>query len=617
MADRNTGRPWTSREDELLSQAVASYGEAADWKTIALHVPGRTNKACRKRWLHSLSPDIKKSAWTKEEDETLLSLYAIHGTKWSLIARHIPGRTDDACSKRYREALDPSLKRAEWTPEEDRQLREIYGRIGGQWGRIGQEMQRSGLGCRNRWRLLERKCLAAAQKGRTSRPAPYPQNPQPPSTITTQEPQTTWMDFQTVDPPFPYWPSPMQQLNNNMADLQSHLVHSPPSMALPVEMLDPMAGGDTSTSQDMPPFCYQSSSSLSAALLTPQPSHLPNPMEFQLRANSASATQGSPASIHTSLTATTQVEPDSQEDPMNDDSNANLHSPNAASEIFYSEEPSQVINEPEALPYTSHSPQPAVPEARAAPTPSPARPASMSRSATPQREASPTTEAVQPSALPAPSPRASTSYYRSPNSPRRVMPTVQRRLDRQGPPPRLSSNLAASSDPSILAYSCGYPECMDKDGRESSAKFMMSKDLSDHVRQRHPSNNLDLKPFRCGLKGCGKGWKSVNGLQYHLQVSKAHFRQAITSLASANLQVKDSDAQPSSGDDPPVDANGKPKKRFPCPHVGCIHVYKQLGGLKYHLSHGHPPQLPAQLDSVPPVLARKVNEKFQKQATGP
>ncbi len=67
-------------------------------------------------------------------------------------------------------------------------------------------------------------------------------------------------------------------------------------------------------------------------------------------------------------------------------------------------------------------------------------------------------------------------------------------------------------------------------------------------------------------------------------------------------------------------------------------MYKQLGGLKYHLSHvrllhstkhvylsliailnfmqGHPPQLPAQLDSVPPVLARKENEKIQKQATG-
>lgn len=131
------------------------------------------------RWLHSLSPSIKKSAWTREEDECLVKLYATHGTRWSAIARNIPGRTDDACSKRYREALDPNLKKDEWTPEEDRKLLEVYSRIGGRWGKVGEEMQRrSGLACRNRsvsyqsvnqcqwlrgyrWRLLERKRTSA------------------------------------------------------------------------------------------------------------------------------------------------------------------------------------------------------------------------------------------------------------------------------------------------------------------------------------------------------------------------------------------------------------------------------------------------------------------------
>ena len=74
---------------------------------------------CLQRWLHSLSPNVKKSAWTKDEDQLLLSLYETHGPKWSFIARQIRGRTDDACSKRYREALDPNLKKTEWTAEED------------------------------------------------------------------------------------------------------------------------------------------------------------------------------------------------------------------------------------------------------------------------------------------------------------------------------------------------------------------------------------------------------------------------------------------------------------------------------------------------------------------
>lgn len=93
---------------------------------------------------------MKKTAWTSEEDQLLLSLYAVHGTKWSVIARNIQGRTDDACSKRYREALDPSLKRDDWTAAEDTKLLEAYARLGGKWGIIGQDLSRSGLGCRNR-----------------------------------------------------------------------------------------------------------------------------------------------------------------------------------------------------------------------------------------------------------------------------------------------------------------------------------------------------------------------------------------------------------------------------------------------------------------------------------
>ena len=80
----------------------------------------------------------------------LIELFMKHGPKWSAFSRQIPGRTDDACSKRYREALDPNLKREEWTPEEDEMLIEAYNSIGGKWGQVGQSLQRSGLGCRNR-----------------------------------------------------------------------------------------------------------------------------------------------------------------------------------------------------------------------------------------------------------------------------------------------------------------------------------------------------------------------------------------------------------------------------------------------------------------------------------
>ncbi|KAH9178901.1 hypothetical protein EDB89DRAFT_1842850 [Lactarius sanguifluus] len=203
MAERMTGRPWSAYEDILLSKAVAEFDGEADWKTIAQRVPGRTNKACRKRWLHSLSPSIKKSAWTKDEDEKLMSLYKLYGAKWSVIARQIPGRTDDACSKRYREALDPALKKDEWTQDEDAKLLGLYAQMGGRWVQVGQQLQRSSLGCRNRWRLLERKRSPAIREV-TPTESPIPRLQQTRSeSLPAAELPSSWPMFD----PSQYWPT--------------------------------------------------------------------------------------------------------------------------------------------------------------------------------------------------------------------------------------------------------------------------------------------------------------------------------------------------------------------------------------------------------------------------
>jgi hypothetical protein len=56
MKERGVGKPWTKDEDSLLIQAVNVHGENDNWKTIALFVPGRTNKACRK--VSSIQPRL-------------------------------------------------------------------------------------------------------------------------------------------------------------------------------------------------------------------------------------------------------------------------------------------------------------------------------------------------------------------------------------------------------------------------------------------------------------------------------------------------------------------------------------------------------------------------------
>ena len=42
-----------------------------------------------------------KQGWTKKEDETILRTVREVGTKWSRIARELPGRSDDAVRNRY------------------------------------------------------------------------------------------------------------------------------------------------------------------------------------------------------------------------------------------------------------------------------------------------------------------------------------------------------------------------------------------------------------------------------------------------------------------------------------------------------------------------------------
>jgi len=192
------------------------------------------------------------------------------------------------------------------------------------------------------------------------------------------------------------------------------------------------------------------------------------------------------------------------------------------------------------------------------------------------------------------------------NPTRQTQPVETNAVDRR--PPRLSSTLPTTSDMSIRGYACGHHRCLVNDST-TGVQFNTSKELSDHIRTDHASDEFpDHKPYRCGLPGCNKSWKSVNGLQYHLQVSKAHFLQAITSFTST---------VPASSQSPVSETSRKqkrPARTHPCPHVNCPQVYKQLSGLRYHLSHGHSHKSPAQLDNVPPTLARKVTEKLQRQA---
>ncbi|KHN01976.1 transcription factor MYB106-like [Glycine soja] len=87
--------PWTSEEDKKLVAYVEKHGHR-NWRSVPAKAGlERCGKSCRLRWINYLKPDIKRGNFTMEEDHTIIQLHALLGNKWSIIAAHLPKRTDN------------------------------------------------------------------------------------------------------------------------------------------------------------------------------------------------------------------------------------------------------------------------------------------------------------------------------------------------------------------------------------------------------------------------------------------------------------------------------------------------------------------------------------------
>ena len=89
------GGVWKNTEDEILKAAVMKYGKN-QWARISSLLVRKSAKQCKARWYEWLDPSIKKTEWTREEDEKLLHLAKLMPTQWRTMAP-IVGRTPAQC----------------------------------------------------------------------------------------------------------------------------------------------------------------------------------------------------------------------------------------------------------------------------------------------------------------------------------------------------------------------------------------------------------------------------------------------------------------------------------------------------------------------------------------
>ncbi|GER39617.1 Myb transcription factor-like protein [Striga asiatica] len=102
--------PWSPEEDAKLKSHIEKHGTGGNW--IALpHKIGlkRCGKSCRLRWLNYLRPNIKHGGFTQDEDDLICSLYISIGSRWSIIAAQLPGRTDNDIKNYWNTKLKKKL----------------------------------------------------------------------------------------------------------------------------------------------------------------------------------------------------------------------------------------------------------------------------------------------------------------------------------------------------------------------------------------------------------------------------------------------------------------------------------------------------------------------------
>ncbi|KAA0158637.1 hypothetical protein FNF31_05284 [Cafeteria roenbergensis] len=104
------GGVWKNSEDELLKAGAMKYG-TQNWARVASLLPRKTAAQCKARWYNWLDPSIKKTEWTRDEDERLLYLAKTRSTEWQSIASLV-GRTPAQCLERYERLLDEATAKA-------------------------------------------------------------------------------------------------------------------------------------------------------------------------------------------------------------------------------------------------------------------------------------------------------------------------------------------------------------------------------------------------------------------------------------------------------------------------------------------------------------------------
>jgi myb proto-oncogene protein len=149
---------WTKEEDSLLLRLTDRQPRRKRWRDVCLAIPDKSPYQCYLRY-RAISPNIRRGAWTAEEDQELLRGYNKYGKDWRSIARTMKTRNSKQIRDRYTNYLDPGLCRISFTLEDDLKLIELHNMYGNRWSLIKERMNRPYDCIKNRFNTALKKNL--------------------------------------------------------------------------------------------------------------------------------------------------------------------------------------------------------------------------------------------------------------------------------------------------------------------------------------------------------------------------------------------------------------------------------------------------------------------------